>query len=100
MVFSAMFFFPTARALPTFATRTTLAAEATPKQLTLEEAISRALRHNRQLRNSALDLSSRQTYLDAARDRFSVQISPLSSINYSSSESEESDEEQLVWRVG
>ncbi|MCW5201706.1 TolC family protein, partial [Desulfobulbus sp. US4] len=94
MVFSAMFFFPTARALPTFA------AETTPKQLTLEEAITRALRHNRQLRSSALDQSSRQLYLDAARDRFSVQIAPLSSINYSSSASEESDEEQLVWRVG
>lgn len=96
MVFSAMFFFPTARAIAL----ATLATEITPKKLTLEEAITRALRHNRQLRSSALDQSSRQLYLDAARDRFSVQISPLSSINYSSTDSEESDAEQVVWRVG
>jgi len=97
MVFSAMFFFPGAWVI---ATETTKATKISQKQLTLEEAISRALRHNRQLRSSALDLSSRQVSLDAARDRFSVQFSPLSSINYSSSESEENDEEQIVWRVG
>ncbi len=97
MVFLTVFFFSGAWVI---ATETTAAKDIIPKQLTLEEVISRALRHNRQLRSSALDLSSRQIYLNEARDRFSVQISPLSSINYSSSDNEESDEEQIVWRVG
>ncbi|MCI5168416.1 MAG: TolC family protein, partial [Candidatus Electrothrix sp. GM3_4] len=97
MVFLTVFFFSGAWVI---ATKTTAAKDIIPKQLTLEEVISRALRHNRQLRSSALDLSSRQIYLNEARDRFSVQFSPLSSINYSSSDNEESDEEQIVWRVG
>ncbi|XCN73141.1 MAG: TolC family protein [Candidatus Electrothrix aestuarii] len=72
------------------------ARKETATKLTLEEAIERALQHNRQLKSSTLDLSSRQVYLDEAWDRFSVQISPLSSINYSAV----SDEEQVVWKVG
>ncbi|MDU9049424.1 MAG: TolC family protein [Candidatus Electrothrix sp. Rat3] len=96
MVFSAMFLLPAVR-------NPALATEPQPKKFTLEEAISRALRHNRQLRSSALDLSSRQISLDEARDRFSVQISPLSSINYSSSASKDGDEDhedRIIWRVG
>lgn len=92
MVFPVVFLFPTTR---------TIAREAPPPtELTLEEAINRALRYNRQLRNSALDLSSNQIYLNEARDRFSVQFTPISSINYSSTDDEENDEEQVVWRVG
>lgn len=72
------------------------ARKETATKLTLEKAIERALQHNRQLKSSTLDLSSRQVYLDEAWDRFSVQISPLSSINYSAV----SDEEQVVWKVG
>ncbi|MCI5121204.1 MAG: hypothetical protein D3908_08460, partial [Candidatus Electrothrix sp. AUS4] len=66
-----------------FSPASSWARKETAIKLTLEEAIERALQHNRQLRSSALDLNSRQVYLDEARDRFSVQISPLSSINYS-----------------
>ncbi|MGB5684493.1 MAG: hypothetical protein WBM35_01680, partial [Candidatus Electrothrix sp.] len=103
MVFSTMFFFPGAWDFATGATKITEAKDISPKQLTLEEAISRALRHNRQLRSSALDLNSRQISLDEARDRFSVQISPLSSINYSTSASKDGDEDhedRIIWRVG
>lgn len=70
------------------------------KKITLEQAVSRALRHNRQLRSSSLDLNSRQVYLDEARKKFSVRISPLSSINYSSGEDEKGSETQVVWKVG
>ncbi|MCI5158136.1 MAG: TolC family protein, partial [Candidatus Electrothrix sp. AUS1_2] len=79
-----------------FSPASSWAKKETAAKLTLEEAIERALRHNRQLRSSALDLNSRQVYLDEAWEKFSVQIAPLSSINYSSA----ADEEQVVWKVG
>lgn len=96
MVFLTIFFFPAARN-PAHATA------PAPKKFTLEKAVSRALRHNRQLRSSALDLSSRHIALDEARDRFSVQIAPLSSINYSSAADKDGDEgaeKQIIWSVG
>jgi outer membrane protein TolC len=96
MVFSAMLLLPAVR-------NPALATEPQPKKFTLEQAVSRALRHNRQLRSSVLDLNSRQLALDEARDRFSVQIAPLSSINYSSAADKDGDEgheERIIWRVG
>ncbi|MCI5132440.1 MAG: TolC family protein, partial [Candidatus Electrothrix sp. EH2] len=78
----------------------TRAAKPPRKKITLEQAVSRALRHNRQLRSNALDLNSRQISLDNARKNFSVQVSPLSSINYSSGQDEKEHQKQVVWKVG
>ena len=64
--------------------------------LTLETAIARALRYNRNLRNDTLDLDNSQLNMDAALDVFDIKISPLSSIHYTSNP----EEEQSVWRFG
>ena len=71
-------------------------ATSEPIHLTLEVAVARALRFNRNLRNNTLDLDSSRLNMDAAQNIFDIKVSPLSSINYTSSD----DEENNIWRVG
>lgn len=72
------------------------AAEEEVLSLTLDTAIARAIKYNRQLKSTALNLDSGRLNLALAEDDFDIKIRPLSNINYSSV----SGEEQTIWTVG
>ena len=61
--------------------------------LTLEEAISYALAHNRSLNRSELGLTASELNLQSQKDQFSLQIVPAAEIGYSSSA-------ENAWEVG
>ncbi|MFW2367177.1 MAG: TolC family protein [Desulforhopalus sp.] len=67
-----------------------------PTNLSLDSIVSRALRYNRNLKSTSLDLSDSKITLQTAKDVFDIKVDPLSSINYSSSE----DEDETVWQIG
>jgi len=69
---------------------------AEPLELRLEQAIERALRDNRSIRDARYAIGSSEHGLVAARQAFAVKVRPLSSINYSSSD----EREIAVWQVG
>lgn len=71
-------------------------ATGEPIHITLETAVARALRYNRNLIGDALDRDNSRLSMDAAQDAFDIKVSPLSSINYTSNP----EEEQSIWRVG
>ncbi len=73
-----------------------VAGVAEPLELRLEQAIERALRDNRSIRDAHYAIGSSEYGLVAARQAFSVKVRPLSSINYSSSD----EREIAVWQVG
>lgn len=77
-------------------TSTSATAGSEPTVITLETAITRALRYNRHLINNRFEVDNSQLNMGAAMDIFDIKVRPLSSINYTSA----ADEEQQIWRVG
>ncbi|AGF79252.1 outer membrane protein [Desulfocapsa sulfexigens DSM 10523] len=71
-------------------------AAVEPVRLTLETAVARALRYNRNLISDTLDLDNSRLNMEAAQNTFDIKVNPLSSINYTSNP----EEEQSIWRVG
>ncbi len=65
-------------------------------ELSLEKAVARALRYNRDLRVTALGVDSSRYDLRAAEADFDIRVTPLSSINYSSA----TGDQQTVWLLG
>ncbi len=65
-------------------------------ELSLEKAVARALRYNRDLLSTALGVDSSRYDLRAAEADFDIRVTPLSSINYSSA----TGDRQTVWLLG
>lgn len=71
-------------------------ADAAGLHLSLEQALSLALRYNRSLRAAALGVEGDRAGLRAAEADFDIRVTPLSSINYSST----TGDQQAVWQLG
>ncbi len=70
--------------------------ESTPTVLTLQEAIQRTLHHNRDLHGSALSIQGNNLNLETSKSEFDLKFSPLSSLGYSSADTNE----EANWKLG
>jgi len=67
-----------------------------PITITLQEAIKRSLIHNKSLLDAGLGLEDSKLGLTSAQSDFDVKITPLSTINYTSN----NDEDSTTWNIG